>query len=79
MPVRSLGWEEPLELEINATCCSILAWGILWTEEPDGLQSMGSQGVGHDSATEDTHTHTHKWYCIFNFGFHFLLKTGPFS
>ena len=28
--------------------CSILAWKIPWTEEPDGLQSMGSQRVGHD-------------------------------
>jgi len=31
-----------------ATHCSIFAWRILWTQEPDGLQSMGSQGVGHD-------------------------------
>ena len=31
-----------------ATQCSIFAWRILWTQEPDGLQSMGSQGVGHD-------------------------------
>ena len=39
--VRSLGWEDPLE-EKMATHWSILAWEILWTEEPDGLQSMGS-------------------------------------
>ena len=32
---------------------SILAWRILWTEEPGGLQSMGSQRVGHDLATEN--------------------------
>ena len=31
---------------------SILAWEILWTEEPGGLQSMGSQRVGHDLATK---------------------------
>ena len=34
--------------EGNATCCSILAWEIPWTEEPGGLQSMGSQRVGQD-------------------------------
>ena len=45
--VRSLGWEDPLEKEM-ATHSSILAWKILWTEEPGGLQSMGSQRVGHD-------------------------------
>ena len=39
---RSLGWEDPLEEEM-ATHSSILAWKIPWTEEPDGLQSMGSQ------------------------------------
>ena len=45
--VRSLGWEDPLEKKM-ATHSSILAWKISWTEEPDGLQSMGSQRVGHD-------------------------------
>ena len=45
--VRSLGLEDPLEQEI-ATHSSILAWRIPWTEEPGGLQSMGSQRVGHD-------------------------------
>ena len=38
---------------------SILAWKVPWTEEPSGLQSMGSQRVGHDWATKHTHTHTH--------------------
>ena len=38
----SLGWEDPLEKEI-ATHSSVLAWEIPWTEEPGGLQSMGSQ------------------------------------
>ena len=42
-----LGWENPLE-EGMATHSSILAWRIPWTEEPGGLQSMGSQRVGHD-------------------------------
>ena len=45
--VRSLDWEDPLE-EGMATHSSILTWRIPWTEEPGGLQSMGSQRVGHD-------------------------------
>ena len=45
--VRFLGREDPLEKEM-ATHSSILAWRIPWTEEPDRLQSMGSQRVGHD-------------------------------
>ena len=45
--VRSVGWEDPLEKEM-ATHSSILAWKISWTEEPGGLQSMGSQRVGHN-------------------------------
>ena len=47
MQGQSLGWEDPLEKEV-ATHCSILAWKILWVEEPGRLQSMGSQRVGHD-------------------------------
>ena len=45
--VCSLDQEDPLEKEM-ATHPSILAWEIQWTEEPDWLQSMGSQRVGHD-------------------------------
>ena len=45
--VQSLGWEDPPE-EGMATHSSILAWRIPWTEEPGGLQSMGSHGVGHN-------------------------------
>ena len=45
--VRSLGWEDPLE-EGMAIHSSILAWRTLWMEEPGGLESMGSQRVGHD-------------------------------
>ena len=55
MWVWSLGWEHPLE-EAMATHSSILAWKIPWTEESGGLQSMGLQRVGHDWATEHTHT-----------------------
>ena len=43
----SLGWEDPLE-EGMATHSSILAWRMQWTEEPGGLQSIGSQRVRHD-------------------------------
>ena len=43
----SLGWEDPLEKEM-AIHSSILAWIIPWTEEPGGLQSLGSQRVRHD-------------------------------
>ena len=45
--VQFLGWEDPLEKEM-AIHSSTLAWKIPWTEEPDKLQSMGSQTVGHD-------------------------------
>ena len=44
---QSLGREDPLEKEM-AIHSSTLAWKIPWTEEPDRLQSMGSQRVGHD-------------------------------
>ena len=55
--VRSLGGEDPLE-EGLATYSSTLAWRIPWTEEPGRLQSMGWQRVGHDRASEQTHTHS---------------------
>ena len=45
--VQSLGWEDPLEKEME-THSSILAWRIPWREEPSGLQSTGSQRAGHD-------------------------------
>ena len=48
--VQSLGREDSLEKEM-ATHSSILAWKIPWMEEPGGLQSTGSQRVGHDWAT----------------------------
>ena len=59
--VPSLGQEDSLA-KGKATHSSILAWKIPWTEEPCGLQSMGSQRVRHDWATphpQHTHTHTH--------------------
>ena len=45
--VRSLGLEDPLE-KGRATYSSILVWRIPWSEESDGLQSLGLQKVGHD-------------------------------
>ena len=44
--VQSLGWEGPPKK--GMACSSIPAWRMPWTEEPDRLQSMGSQRVGHD-------------------------------
>ena len=45
--VQSLGGEDPLE-EGMATHSGVLTWRIPWTEEPGGLQSIGSQRVGQD-------------------------------
>ena len=56
--VWSLGQEDPLEKEM-ATHSSTLAWKIPWTEEPGGLQSMGSQRVGHDWETKLSNFHTY--------------------
>ena len=55
--VRFLGWKDPLEKEM-ATHSGILAQKIPWTEEPGGLQSMGSQRAGHNWVTN---MHTHAW------------------
>ena len=46
--VRSMGREDPLE-EGTTTHSSILAWRILWNEEPGGLQSIGLHRVGHNA------------------------------
>ena len=51
MRIRSLGQKDPLEGEMAAHC-SILAWEISRTEEPDGLQLLGLQKIEHDLATE---------------------------
>ena len=45
--VQFLSWEDPLEKGM-ATHSNILAWRMPWTEDPGGLQSMGSQGVRHN-------------------------------
>ena len=45
--VGSLGRQDPLEKGM-ATHSSVLAWRMPWTEEPGGLQSTGSESVGHD-------------------------------
>ena len=58
--VRSLGGEDPLE-EGMATHSSTLAWGILWTEEPGGLQSGGLQRVRQDRAANTTERLTFLW------------------
>ena len=70
-PIRSLGWEDPLEKEM-ATHSSTLAWKIPWTEEHGRLQSMGSQRVGHDSDftftfLEDEFLKGQAWLCSFLF------------
>ena len=57
--VRSLGREDPLEKEMP-THSSILAWRVPWAEEPGGLQSTGSQRVGHHS----DFTHFKVWFKI---------------
>ena len=56
--VQSLGQEDPLEKEMVAHS-SIIAWRILWTEEPGGLQSLVSPRVKHNWATNTVPLH--KW------------------
>ena len=51
MQIPSLGWGDPLEVEM-ATHYSMLTGTIPWTEEAGGFQSMGSQRVGHELATK---------------------------
>ena len=55
---RSLGWEDTLEEEMT-THSSVLAWEIPCVEEPGGLQSMGSQRIGHELVTR----HFCPWLC----------------
>ena len=69
MGIQSLGWEDPLEKEM-ATYSSILAWKIPWTEEPQGLQSMGSQRVPRN---DWAHSHTHRLWLYYPFS---LLGEG---
>ena len=56
MRFQSLGQEYPLEEE-TAIHSSILAWEIPWTEEPGGLQPIGSQRIGHNLATKQQQQH----------------------
>ena len=53
--VQTLGWEDPLEEGMTAHS-NILAWRIPWTEEPGGLQSIGSQRVNMTEVTEHADT-----------------------
>ena len=57
--VRSLGQKNPLEDEM-ATPSSILVWEIPWTEEPGGLQFMGSQRIRHNLVTKQSHMSKNK-------------------
>ena len=52
--VPYLGQEDPLEKEM-ATFSNVLAWELLWTEEPGGIQPMGSGRVGHSLGTKGTY------------------------
>ena len=64
MQVWSLGWEDPLELEMAAHS-SILAWKVPRTEETGGLQFMGSQRVRHDWACKHRGTTLQKYQSLF--------------
>ena len=66
--VQSLGWEDPLEKGM-AIHSNILAWRIPWTEEPAGLQSIGSQRVRHNK-----HLMTHLLIHLITFFFFFAKK-----
>ena len=72
MRAPSLGQEDHLEEEV-ATHSSILAWKILWTEEPGRLQSMWLQRVRHDLATEQQHLNKQDSINLF-----FLTTWGKF-
>ena len=67
--IWSLGWEVLLEKKM-ATHLSIFAWKIPWTEEADGLESMGSQRVGINWVTEHAYVHSKNakqlkfWYIV---------------
>ena len=61
-----------------ATCSSILAWKIPWTEEPGGLQSMELQRAEHNLATEHTHTHSPHGVCMSIPIFQFIPPAGLF-
>ena len=70
--VRSLGWEDLLE-EDMATHSNNLPGKIPWTEEHGWLQSMGSQSIRHDLATEQQQLHNTHHCTEFYFNKHFIL------
>ena len=70
--VQSLGWEDALEEEM-ATHSSSLAWKTLWTEEPGGLQSMGSRTVRQDWMT-NTFTFTIMGTLVLDLSYQGFLK-----
>ena len=85
MQVRFLSWEDPLVKEI-AMDSSILPWEIPWTEEIGGLQSMGSQRVGHDLVTTNNNNKSSCylfsiWFIcsLFLFPCFFFLDSVQFS
>ena len=61
--IQYLGWEDPLEKEM-ATHSSVHAWKIPWTEEPGGLQFMGSQRAGHNLVTKQQQQRCKKRPCL---------------
>ena len=73
--VQFLGYDNALEKEM-ATHSLVLAWRIPWTEEPGGLQSMGSQRVGHDLATKPTNLYVDIHF-LFRCGLHRILTVVP--
>ena len=68
--VQSLGQEDPLEEEM-VTQSNILAWRIPWTEEPGGLQSMGSQRIRHDLVIKQQQYDQNPHFWKVNFGIQF--------
>ena len=60
MQVRSLDWEDPWRRKWQSNP-GILAWRIPWTEEPGGLQSMGSQRVRHNLTTKQQQANREGW------------------
>ena len=70
--VQSLGWEDALEEEM-ATHSSSVAWKTLWTEEPGGLQSMGSRTVRQDWMT-NTFTFTILGTLVLDLSYQGFLK-----
>ena len=63
--VQSLGREDPLEEDMT-THSNILGWRILWTKEPNGIQSMGWQRVGHDwsNLAHSIHGMSSVYFCV---------------